>query len=240
MKNLAYLLFFMALSIKAQQSLQPHLEINPNLWSGNEDILLILEKNKAITEKMAVSGVDSLTEEEERFLAENEMVQNPFSTDGPGCSWYCAAVIQDVNSSSSLPDSKSNTYTPWNLHDFNLKTAWATNKNNGIGETIKLDFKPSEILSINYLKFYNGYQKSEASFKNNSRVKKAALYMNGEHKFNIELDDIETAQVFDLGKWSLEGAEKFTVELKILEIYPGEKYNDLCVSEINFDGEGDH
>lgn len=240
MKNLAYLLFFVVLSIKAQQSLQPHLEINPYLWSGNEDILLILERNKAIEKKMAVSGVDSLTEEEKRFLAENEMVQSPFSTDVPGCSWYCTASIQDVNSSSNLPDSKSNSYTAWNLHDFDLKTAWATNKNSGIGETIKINFKPSDILSVNYLKFYNGYQKSEASFKNNSRVKKAALYINGEHRFNLELNDIEAAQIFVLGKWFLEGAEKFTIELKILEIYPGEKYNDLCISEINFDGEGDH
>ena len=240
MKNFTYILLLMVLSANAQQSLEPHLEINPDLWSRNEEILSILEKNKVIEEKMAVSGVDSLTEEEETFLADNEMVQSPFSTDVPGCSWYCAAAIQEVKSSSNLRSSQSNSYAPWNAHDFDLQTAWATDKNKGIGETLTFNFKPSEILTVNYLKFYNGYQKSKTTFKNNSRVKRAALYINGKHKFNLEIEDIEAAQVFELGEWLLEGEDKFTVALKILEIYPGEKYNDLCVSEINFDGEGDH
>ena len=240
MKYFTNIFLLMAFTVSAQQSLQPQIEANTDLWKVSAEIQGILEKNKAIEEKMAVSGVDSLTEEEETFLADNEMVQSPFSTDVPGCSWYCAAAIQEVKSSSNLRSSQSNSYAPWNAHDFDLQTAWATDKNKGIGETLTFNFKPSEILTVNYLKFYNGYQKSKATFKNNSRVKRAALYINGKHKFNLELEDTEAAQLFELGKWFLQGEDKFTVALKILEIYPGEKYNDLCVSEINFDGEGDH
>ena len=240
MKILIYLLPFMVLSVNAQKSLQPKVEENKNLWKNSGEIQRIIERNRVIEKKMAVSGVNSLTKEENQFLAEHEMVQSPFSTDVPGCSWYCAAVILDFKSSSRLPTSKSNSYAAKNVHDFDLQTAWATNKNKGIGETVTLDFKPSEILSINQLTFYNGYQKSEATFKNNSRVKKATLSVNGEKLYNLELKDTEVAQVFDLGKHFLRGDGRFTIELQILEIYPGEKYNDLCISEINFDGEGDH
>lgn len=164
----------------------------------------------------------------------------PFSTSNAGCDWYCAGIIKSVEATSTLPVSSETNYEAVNLHDFDLRTTWATDVNGGVNASIKFCFPPSEILSVTHLEIYNGYQKSETAWKNNSRAKKMEVFINGKSTYFLELQDTIKMQRFHIGQQFSPKGEDLVIELKVLEVYKGGKYQDLCISEINFDGEGDH
>ncbi|BDD04545.1 NADase-type glycan-binding domain-containing protein [Aureibacter tunicatorum] len=195
-----------------------------------------------ISAKSKEYGHNSLTEEELNFLEEvsgTELDQNPFSTSEPGCNWYCAGGPFKVESNDNLPASSVSTYDAKNAHDFKLKTAWAVK--NHKGSSLKYFFKGSEILSVYTIDFYNGYIKSEKAWKNNSRAKSVDLYINGIKTYTLQLQDTYRLQRFTIDPVNyLADNEELILEFKFTDIYPGEKYSDLYVSEINFIGEGDH
>ncbi|QCX38217.1 hypothetical protein FF125_07150 [Aureibaculum algae] len=183
-------------------------------------------------------GSEGISKSDAVYLELHEMDTPPNSTDTPGCSWYCAALINNVIASSTLD--KSDTYKAWNIHDFDLSNTWATNKNKGIGERITFVFGRTKTLSIHQIQIYNGYQKSESTWENNSRAKKLALSINGKQYAYLELEDVRNVQIFTIDAQKFLADTNLTFDLKIMEIYPGKKYDDLCISEINFDGAGDH
>ena len=107
------------------------------------------------------------------------------------------------------------------------------------------------------LKINNGFCKSEATFKNNNRVKKAeitiyevplAAYEDSRgtqaldepsvmYETEIELKDSMEEQDFSFEvspKGTFEhGSLYLYCQLTILEVYPGEKYHDTCISEMH-------
>ncbi len=109
-------------------------------------------------------------------------------------------------------------------------------------------------LSIN-LRLNNGFCKSERTFHNNNRVTKAKITIYevplrlGQHKTyaleepyimyesEIILEDIMNQQEFSFScspKASFsEGHLYLYAQLTILDVYPGEKYQDTCISEMS-------
>lgn len=169
--------------------------------------------------------------------SELEMMIGPFGTEPAGCSWYCAGSPDTLTATSYLPESRISTYLPMNGHDFDLQTAWIEGKEDyGIGEEIHVDFDLGGRLAWTHVIIYNGYCKSEQTWKDNSRVKRALLLVDGEPLAEIGLQDTYKGQQFSLGSYP----GKSILTLRILEVYPGEKYADTAISEINFDGTGDH
>ncbi|MBJ2175339.1 hypothetical protein JBL43_13885 [Aureibaculum sp. A20] len=206
--------------------------------SGIKAYQKIQTKLNRIQKDYETMGPERISKSDVEYLELHEMDTPPNSTDTPGCSWYCAALINNVIASSTLDDSDA--YKAWNIHDFDLSNTWATNKNKGIGEHITFVFGKTKSLSIHQIQIYNGYQKSESTWKNNSRAKKIALSINGKHYAYLELEDVKNVQIFTIDAQKFLADTNLTFEFKIMEIYPGKKYEDLCISEINFDGAGDH
>ncbi len=178
-----------------------------------------------------------------RFLMEHEMLfyNDGFTTEEEGCSWYCAGGPSEIFASSSLNAQGKNTYDADKVHDFSLKTAWVEGKPGlGIGEEITFEFQMTEALKVTTLEIYNGYCKSESIWKANGRVKSFALYINNQYTGKLNLQDTYYCQRFEIGSFGCKEGEKMTITLKIIEAYPGTRYSDVAISEINFDGTGDH
>lgn len=196
-----------------QKTIDQYSKIN----SGTLDYELLNSKEKAL--------IDSL-----------EMGGGPI-TQGPGCSWYCGGQMYKVTSDAYLKGQGSITYKPDNIHDFDLFTAWVPDTTNGvIGKKIDFHFKPLSP-RVNEIIIYNGYIKDYELFKANSRVKKFKLYINDVYYATLELADTTGLQSFKINPVQSKVKQKdLVLAFEIEEIYKGNKYLDVAISEINFSG----
>lgn len=165
-----------------------------------------------------------------------EMGYGPM-TQGPGCSWYCGGIMKEVTSDSYLKGAGNINYNPDNLHDFNLLTAWVPDTVGGaIGRKINFHFEPLSP-RVNEIMIYNGYIKNYDLFKANSRVKKFRLYINNKPFAILELADTTAQQSFSIPPTRSTVKNKdLILTFEIMEIYKGDRYLDVAVSEINFSG----
>lgn len=158
---------------------------------------------------------------------------------------YNASNYELVNNcpvfvSSTLKPSGGNNYEFYNLGDEDVTTAWVEGiPGNGEGSRIIYDTRlmagegcdPSGIDSIT---FVNGYAKSDATYKNNSRVKDLEIRFLTEggdtpkyETFIITLEDTSIPQTFHF-----ERQLAYWVTMTIKSVYPGLKYKDTALSEI--------
>lgn len=142
----------------------------------------------------------------------------------------------------SAPDNRR--YSVRNLLDGDAATPWVTHYSedavwgDGDGHLHIVLKKPAYVKSIT---IWNGYQKSDALFRQNQRVKKVSInkVLIGGSGFplekSIELQDRQGKQEISLQDGWNPYVNLFRVEglvLRIDDIYPGEKYQDLCISGI--------
>jgi len=131
--------------------------------------------------------------------------------------------------SSTLPAWQNKNYSIKNLLDRNPTSAWVEGvKGYGQGEWF-------EIYCNNLNTIYNGYQSSPANWINNSRVKRFKIYIDGRPLCYLDLTDEMGEQNFELPfdiKWDKGHLFRF----EIVEVYPGEKWDDVCISEIGVQG----
>ena len=162
-----------------------------------------------------------------------EVVENAWDIIDGGCSWYCSGGNYKIKASSSLGDS----YKAEFANDLSYKTAWVEGKKDeGIGEYLEYYFK-NDSPRITEIIISNGYMKSEETWKNNNRVKKLKLYVNGVPFGILNLKDSRTDQYFEMGTLGHnKNGTDLILKFEILEVYKGSKYNDTAITEIYFDG----
>ena len=162
-----------------------------------------------------------------------EVVENAWDIIDGGCSWYCGGGNYKIKASSSLNDS----YKAKFANDLSYKTAWVEGKKDeGIGEYLEYYFK-NDSPRITEIIISNGYMKSEETWKNNNRVKKLKLYVNGVPFGILNLKDSRTDQYFSVGTLGHnKNGTDLVLKFEILEVYKGSKYNDTAITEIYFDG----
>lgn len=224
---LTFILLLYTFSIYAQvKSLQPVSTPIPDIDLVEcERLFSIIDKDYAQYEAMSQEKKDIVS------LAENELTHF-FSS---ACSWYCGGQVDSIQASSSL----SEKYKAKKIHDCSITTAWVEGKSgNGEGEYVRYSF-PGSCPRITDVIILNGYVKDEATWKNNGRVKKLLMYYNEKPHAILNLKDSRDCQRFDvgiLGYKDKETAPDWNIKFEILEIYPGEKYQDTAITEIYFDG----
>lgn len=138
----------------------------------------------------------------------------------------------DVAASSQLIERNrpSDAYKAENLTDGNIATAWAEGADGaGIGEWTRFGFDtPRKIKAI---KILAGYAKTDPVYWNNNRVKKVkVIFSDGEPQI-AELKDVNEFQRILIDR---DRPTKF-VKLEILEVFKGRKFDDTCISEIDFE-----
>lgn len=167
-------------------------------------------------------------------LAEENEVLSHFY--GPGCSWYCGGEVLPPQASSAL----SERYPGSQAHDFSIISAWVEGVDgNGEGEYLLYSF-PGTCPRITSVLILNGYTKTEATWKANGRVKKLRMYYDGEPYAILNLEDTRSLQMFEVGllghRADAVPPAVWTLKFEILEVYPGEKYQDTAITELYFDG----
>ena len=225
------------------------LDFDPKIseqWDKADKILADIERDYS-----------KLTAENKKFFKqinydyENETGPGYYGTIGDGCSWYCGGGPDSVSASSFLKSTNTAiNYLPQNAHDFSFKTAWVEGvKGYGIGEYLTYHFRQTAP-RITHIIIANGYVKSEKAYRENSRVKKLKVYVDNKPLAILNLEDIRREQIFEFklkpigneppapdANWEELGKlPKWTIKFEILEVYAGEKYDEVAISEIYFDG----
>lgn len=135
-----------------------------------------------------------------------------------------------AKASSHLPDKGDLTYGPENVMDGKPETAWNEGvSGHGAGEWLMLESDHDQVVTgINILA---GYAKNADIYQQNNRIKTLKVECaDGTSKvFRLE-DRSDYASYHDLAfdKPVRTKSIKFTV----IDIYPGSKYEDTCISEI--------
>ncbi|QUH29244.1 NADase-type glycan-binding domain-containing protein [Vallitalea guaymasensis] len=165
-------------------------------------------------------------------------------------------VINSITSTSTLPDEGEYTYAVKNLFDQDLATAWVEGKEDlGIGESIEIEFKSHT--NIGEIAIANGYTTNNSCYKNNGKIKKLKIDIYDTDDAGkerciskiVELDNRNVipeigdfTQISNLYKYYdmfdflsvFDEKRVYTnrIVLTILEAESGNKYKDVCISEI--------
>jgi hypothetical protein len=206
------------------------------------EVDLSIERQKGLERQSQLFEKENRTEKEQKELdllleKYGEGYENAWNILAGECSWYCGGGNYHIKASSSLPDTVGISYEANNANDLSYKTAWVAGKAKaGIGEYLDYYFK-NESPRITKIIISNGYMKSEEAWKNNNRVKKLKLYVNGKIHGILNLEDSKTDQVFEVGMLGHnKNGTDLILRFEILEVYKGDKYNDTAITEIYFDG----
>lgn len=150
---------------------------------------------------------------------------------------YGTELVDDVTycASSVLPDSRVATYRPGNLNGWsgeNAHRAWCEGAEGaGEGEWIAMQMRPAS--RIRKVMILNGYQKSAKSYQQNARARDITIETDQGSFFSRTLEDRPGLQVIDLDGWQ----DVQALRIYIDSIYPGSKYDDLCLSGLGVDFE---
>ncbi len=149
--------------------------------------------------------------------------------EGPGYFYNdCSQGVEPIGASSTLAPQGSKSYGVKNLSDDNPMSAWVEGKADyGIGTYFEISTPGVNVI-------YNGYQSSVKSWLDNSRVKKFKVYKDGEPLCFLELTDEMGAQHFELpGHNHMDLSDPSIFRFEIVEVYPGLKWKDVAISEID-------
>ena len=89
---------------------------------------------------------------------------------------------------------------------------------------------------IDQIAIINGYAKTPELWKNNGRVKKLKLTIDDNIEYILELEDTRDLQLFDINYKNEIVTKKINLKFEILEVYPGEKYEDTCLTSLYLSG----
>jgi hypothetical protein len=145
--------------------------------------------------------------------------------------------------SSELTSDGKYTYSVKNLTDNDPHTAWAEGKEGGTGDTIQIHFSPhirwaTGSYLVNKIGIINGLAYDSNYFYSNNRVKKIKLIYT-EDKPQSERTSSQKEYILE-DKMEMQYIEfppstfMSQVQIIIEEVYKGSKYDDTCISEIQF------
>jgi hypothetical protein len=120
-------------------------------------------------------------------------------------------------------------YLPLYVGDDDPHTAWSL-KTEGIGEWIRMHVTPMQEATHVRMKIRNGFQKSERLFAANSRARALTVVLLPSKK-TVEVDLTDTFGWQEIAVDQPPGPLD-AIELQVKAVYPGKKYDDLCLSDV--------
>ena len=167
--------------------------------------------------------------------------------------------IQSSFASSELAGDATHSYDIQSALDGDLSTSWADGSEGpGIGEKLVLFHDVGEIRQ-DYLYVFPGWGGSSATWEKNNQLRKAKITVYGVNKytvtggadikylstfeqFTVSYIDKPVYQGIPIGKYLIEdnmwpsGIDLYIVELELLSVYEGSKWNDTVIAEIQILG----
>ena len=136
----------------------------------------------------------------------------------------------EITASSELIGKNEGQYSPFNAFDNDPNTAWVEGSGgNGEGEWIEITFQKTQLIKEMIIR--NGYQKSKSTYEENNRMSSFSLYIDGKKTFIHSSGSIGKFGRFKLNQF----AKKIRIQIETVE--KGTQYNDLCISDIEFEFE---
>jgi len=134
--------------------------------------------------------------------------------------------------SSVLAPQAGNRYGPENLFDGDRSTAWCEGvQGTGAGQYITLTINGAPQFSR--LIFENGYGKSQAAYWENARIRTVEVLTDTGIRVVGHLPDSPLESYIDLPRL----LNHRQVRITILDVYPGTRYSDTCLSALAADFE---
>ena len=138
--------------------------------------------------------------------------------------------VRYVSASSILkPDAAGYTYVPENIMDNDLSTGWVEGVS-GQGEGELIHFAFDDVYKVSGFMIYAGYHKNEDKYYKNSRPRSITLEFSDGSSQDFSLEDIMKAQDISLDP----AVETEYVDIIINSVYPGTKWEDTVISEVDF------
>lgn len=168
----------------------------------------------------------------ETFLSNGQLALNDLSSilNGEPLSDVSSITMDSVLSiqASSYLSEKNYTHFPENIVDGTLQNAWVEGAvGQGVGEWIQFSFNGT--YTVSGIEIYSGYQKSADLYQKNSRPQDVRIVFSDGTEESFTLDDIDGGQTLYFSK----GMNTDTLTLYIESVYPGTKYEDTAITEIN-------
>lgn len=118
-------------------------------------------------------------------------------------------------------------YNSSNVLDLDYSTSWCST-DEGVPQVLTLSFP--EVTALGSVGVVGGYARDEKIFFQNNRLKTVEVWYDDlpEAVDELHFEDVYGMQFFDLTQ-----EEAQTVKFKIMETYPGSKYTDTCVAEVD-------
>lgn len=150
-------------------------------------------------------------------------------------------LMPEANVKDKAEDSGGDTFDAKNLLDGNMKTCWLTSwdgKNEIFEIIIDLEENPNvpNYAQINSIYIANGWRKDLQTWKNYSRIKKASMSINEKIYAEVTFEDTYKTQSIDMDKFKLEKSKRYRIRFKVLEVYKGDKSEQLSISDVQLTG----
>lgn len=143
--------------------------------------------------------------------------------------WTMSHANYEVRASSTLAPEGPHRYGVENLRS--SRKSWSEGAEGpGIGEWLELE--PQVAKPLTAIRIESGYGESLELFEANARPKRVEVILNGEHRLEATLQDTKAEQ-----RILVEDYERPVKQVKLVfkEIYPGSRFEDLCVSRVRLE-----
>lgn len=160
--------------------------------------------------------------------SDQDTAANESSTAVPAYPSVAEVHVTSITASSSLAEYNM-THSPERVMDGSLSTAWVEGASGqGESETITICFDAN--CRVSGMRINAGYQKSADLYSKNSRPSVLrVIYTDGTTE-DCALQDINGMQEIHFSREMVTGS----ISLMIVSVYPGTKYSDTVISEIQF------
>ena len=136
--------------------------------------------------------------------------------------------FKSASASSQLADQGKYNYSPYNVIDGDVKTAWVEGVV-GTGESEWIQLSSDGLETIHKIGICNGYRQNNTVFSQNGKVNTAMLEFSDGSSMTVDFDTVDEDgfTYFNIGE-----TETSYVRITLLSCESGSKYDDTCISEI--------
>lgn len=146
--------------------------------------------------------------------------------------WY--GIWPDTIYASSVAQDNGKKYDVKNVLGFGVYKPWCSAIGKAEGASLTCLFKLGK-RPIQNISLCNGYCHTEKQWKDHGRVAKMELLVDGSHYKTYNLKDTPDNQNIEIDSISPKtSGAPVELSFKILKVYPGAKYNDVCISHLSF------
>ena len=138
--------------------------------------------------------------------------------------------VQYVSASSRLNDQGSYSYGAEKAIDNDKSTVWSEGvTGDGEGEWLYFEFATEEV--VKGMNFYNGHADTRDLYDKNSSIKQMeVIFSDGTHMILRDLEHSDVLKKYNFVK----PVKTKWVKMIIRDTYTGSKYQDTCISEVEF------